>query len=111
MDKKRYTQKYAEKSIKNFVSYLEKEHNLPVERVYLFGSYAKNKQHEWSDIDVCIISSFFENNDSLSYLWPLRRKKDVHNMLAPIGIPPKDFKSKSPSPLIWQIKKTGKRIT
>jgi len=38
------------------------------------------------------------------------RSLDGKNMIAPVGLPLTDFKSKNPSPLIWQIKKTGKRI-
>lgn len=32
---------------------------LPVEQVILFGSHAKGTTHEWSDIDVCIVSPVF----------------------------------------------------
>jgi predicted nucleotidyltransferase len=28
-------------------------HALPVDRAYLFGSYAKGTASEWSDVDVC----------------------------------------------------------
>jgi len=50
----------------------------PIESVYLFGSYAKNTQHEDSDIDVAIVVShidadFFTVNP---LLWKLRRQID-----------------------------------
>ena len=30
-----------------------------VRRAYLFGSYALNRQHEWSDIDIALIADDF----------------------------------------------------
>ncbi len=32
---------------------------VPVQRAYLFGSYARGEQHEWSDIDVALIADSF----------------------------------------------------
>ena len=32
---------------------------LNIKRVILFGSYAKNHQHEWSDIDVALVADEF----------------------------------------------------
>jgi len=31
-----------------------------IKKAYLYGSYAKDKQHEWSDIDVAIVSPDFQ---------------------------------------------------
>ena len=47
------TQKKAKKAALDFINYLKKEHGMKVERAYLFGSYAKKQQHEYSDVDVC----------------------------------------------------------
>ena len=44
--------------IRDFVIFLKK--TLPVREVYLFGSFAKNKIHEGSDIDLLIIGDFKE---------------------------------------------------
>ena len=49
-----------------------------IEKVYLFGSYAKNNYREDSDIDVAIVvnnleGDFFTTNPSL---WKLRRQVD-----------------------------------
>jgi len=51
---------------------------IPVEKVYLFGSYAKETSHEDSDIDVAIVverieGDFFSVNP---ILWRLRRQID-----------------------------------
>jgi uncharacterized protein len=108
MDKKKYTKKEVRDNIKNYVSYLKKEHALPIKKVYLYGSYAKNKQHNWSDVDVCIVSPKFKKIDGISYLFRNRRKEDVRNLIEPVGYAPEDFVDESP--LVWEIKTTGKEI-
>ncbi len=109
MDKKKYTTKEVKSNIKNYVSYLKKEHGLPINRVYLYGSYAKGKERDWSDVDVCIISPKFKEVDSLSYLFDKLRRKDVRNLIEPIGFTPEDLKNKY-STLINEIKTTGVEI-
>ncbi|MBP6795526.1 MAG: nucleotidyltransferase domain-containing protein [Saprospiraceae bacterium] len=37
-------------------------HDLPIERVLLFGSYAKGIPHKYSDIDLALFSSKFVEN-------------------------------------------------
>lgn len=32
---------------------------LPIEQIILFGSQAKGNTHEWSDIDICLVSKSF----------------------------------------------------
>lgn len=40
-----------------------KKNNIPVDSIYLFGSYAKGKQRPCSDIDFCVVSKIFGKND------------------------------------------------
>ncbi len=35
---------------------------LPIRQAYIFGSYAKGLQTEWSDIDVALVSDKFEGD-------------------------------------------------
>ncbi len=49
-----------------------------IDKIYLFGSFAKNTQHDDSDIDVAVVvkqinDDFFSTNP---ILWTLRRKID-----------------------------------
>jgi len=37
-----------------------KKQGVPLREVYLFGSYARGEQKEWSDIDVALVSDDFE---------------------------------------------------
>ena len=42
--------------------YLEElgKNNIPIQRAILFGSYVNGSNHEWSDIDIALISDKFE---------------------------------------------------
>lgn len=82
----------------------------PFSEVYLFGSFVKNKNHKWSDIDVAVVSDVFEKNehgDQQFLLWKIRRKVDI--MIEPIGFSKKDFKEES-NPLVAEIKKSGIKV-
>jgi len=39
-----------------------KEHKIPIKQAILFGSYAKGNYHEWSDIDLALVSEIFEGD-------------------------------------------------
>ncbi|TSC87987.1 MAG: DNA polymerase, beta-like protein region [Microgenomates group bacterium Gr01-1014_16] len=45
---------------KRFVAVVGKKY--PVDKAYVFGSFAKGRDDESSDIDVCIVSRFFGKN-------------------------------------------------
>ncbi len=106
MDKKLFTKQQIISYIKDFVTYLTIKHKLKIQKLYLFGSYAKKNPRNWSDIDICIISADFTNNvDPLSYLWSKLRSVDVEHLIEPIGLHPKDFIDENP--IAWEIKKYG----
>lgn len=106
MAKKRIPQ-HVTQEIQQYVASLRKDH-IPIQEVYLFGSYAKGHQHQNSDIDLCIVSSKFSDPfEALQYLW---KKRAAHRgfRVEPVGFSPKDFRSNSP--LIHEIKSTGIRL-
>jgi len=83
-------QKHIEKEIRDFVEVLREE-NLPIDSVYLFGSYARGNPRKWSDIDVCVISPQFKDSfDATQYLWQKRRKHSTP-VIEPIGMSAEDF--------------------
>ncbi len=91
-------------SIAEYIDVLKKD-RLPIENVYLFGSFAKGKQHRWSDIDLCIISKKFNDPwKATQYLWS-KRVRDNGLTIEPVGFSKKDFLMNSP--LTSEIKKTG----
>lgn len=68
---------------------------IEVSQVILYGSYAKGRQMEYSDIDVAVISpaftklDIFERQEILS-----RAHHKFHVPLEPIGLTPKQLKEK-----------------
>ncbi len=103
------TQGTSLKKIKVYIQeYLEvlQQAGLPIERAYLFGSFAKGRSHRQSDIDVCVISrKFGKRLDAYEYLWTMRRDKDVRRGIEPVGFHPKEFVAENA--LVWEIKKNG----
>ena len=98
----------AKKIVKKYAEKLKQE-NFPFVAMYLFGSHAKGKAKQESDIDVAVISDKFKRNkDKNSFLlWKLRR--DIDSRIEPFGFTKKDFKNEL-EPMVYEIKKTGIRI-
>lgn len=91
-------------AINTYVNLLH-EDDLPIDKVILFGSYAKGKAHQWSDIDLCIVSPKFTNAwRATQYLWG-KRINDVGLTIEPVGFSSIDYRDTSP--LLSEIKRTG----
>ena len=93
--------------IKRYVEEL-RSHNIPVNEVILFGSYAKGIVKEESDIDVAVISEAFTGNrfDDRRKIVPFRRKID--NRIEPMPFRPERFAEGGN--LVDEIKRTGIKI-
>ena len=81
---------------------------VPIERAYLFGSWAKGTGHKKSDIDMAIVSPSFIN-------WEKTQKKlssapytDL-SVIKPHGFHPDDFNPKE-SPIVEEVLKYGIRV-
>ncbi|OGY86173.1 MAG: hypothetical protein A2319_03250 [Candidatus Kerfeldbacteria bacterium RIFOXYB2_FULL_38_14] len=106
MVKKKLSQK-VKNEVLDFTRILQ-EANIPIEKVYVFGSYAKGTQNKWSDVDVCVVSKKFTNSwQATQMLWQ-KRQKDHGLTIEPVGFHPKDFLSLST--LTAEILKTGIRV-
>lgn len=100
--------KTLEKRIHEYINIL-KEDELPINKVILFGSFAKGTQRKWSDVDLCVISPKFKNPmKAMNYLWQ-KTIFDMKYTIEPIGFSPDDFKDKYSS-LINEIKTNGIEI-
>lgn len=86
-----------------------KQDGVPVKKLVVFGSYAKNTASQKSDIDVCVVSPVFGKDtvEDLKFLLEERRKVD--NRIEPHGFSPKGY-SELENPLIWEIRKHGLEI-
>ena len=57
---RRFSQQAALELAKQFVEEV-KTKGLHLRRAILFGSYARNEQHEWSDIDIALVADEFQS--------------------------------------------------
>ena len=82
---------------------------LNIKRVILFGSYAKNQQHEWSDIDVAVVADEFIGfgYEDRKFFSKINVKKDYIDIETKTF--PPDYFEKG-DPFIDGIKKTGVEI-
>jgi predicted nucleotidyltransferase len=100
--------KDIEEKVLQFGKQLERD-GVPVEKLVIFGSYAKNNATENSDIDVCVVSSVFgkDSLDELMMLAKESRKVDTRIEAHPAS--PAEF-NRLESPLMWEIRKYGLEI-
>lgn len=100
--------KGVDKIIKNYILHLKKS-NLEFDKVYLFGSYAKNKQSDYSDIDLAFI---FDEQKEIDYfdlqVQMLILASDIDNRIEPHPMSLNDFTPENP--LAFEIINTGKEI-
>ncbi len=95
--------------IDNYLQQLRAD-GLPIQSVFLFGSYAKGNIRQWSDIDLCVVSPKFKDSVSANqYLWSKRVIRDVNYAIEPIGFSPREF-SDNYNSLVQEIKRTGIRV-
>lgn len=86
-----------------------KNSGISIDKAYLFGSHAKGKIWEGSDVDVCIVSPSFGKNyqEEKSVLNKLALKIDPR--IEPVLFNPSDFGNKY-DPLVAEIKRFGIQI-
>ena len=65
--------------IKGFIVRLKQE--IPIKEVILFGSYAHGKPKEYSDIDLAVISDWFEGRPKIKNMQHLSRIAAAYNSL------------------------------
>ncbi|RLD69396.1 MAG: hypothetical protein DRI95_00020 [Bacteroidetes bacterium] len=98
-----YSREIAIKTAEKFVSDCIKS-GLNIEKAVLFGSYAKNEQRKFSDIDIALISSqftlkFLRNNKLTSKINIYYPDIEVHHFNT-------DYFN-SGDPFIYEINETG----
>ena len=82
---------------------------IPIEKMVVFGSYARGNAREDSDIDICVVSPKLGKDEmaeasKLNFLrWKLDNRIEAHPVSS------KDFKETA-TPLISEIKKYGVEV-
>ncbi len=99
------TRKTAIERVRNFAIEL-KSGGLHLRSVILFGSYAYNKQTEWSDIDVAIVADEFTGDgfNDARYFARINNKKP-YILIETSTYSTNSFKKGDP--FIEEIKRTG----
>lgn len=98
----------AEKSVKKYIRKLRAE-KFPFSAVYLFGSFAKNTFHKWSDIDVAVVSKEIDRDSEEGRKKLFQYTTGIDSRIEPHGFSTKDFKEDW-RPMVHEIKTTGVRI-
>jgi len=84
---------------------------IPIDKVYLYGSYAKGKQQDGSDVDICFFSQAFETRqplDILTDLFYLKIKYDKDILIEPNAFPTNELYSDNP--FVNEILRTGREL-
>ena len=82
---------------------------IPVQKLIIFGSYAKHRARPDSDIDICIVSPTFGKDSTREMQLLSRQSSAIDTRIEPIPFSPKEYRETA-TPLIWEIKKHGKEV-
>ena len=90
-----------------FVDYLQR--HIIVQKAILFGSHAYGEPHEWSDIDVAIISPDFAGQPMMERLQFLYRAawEAGTSWIEPLGYTLEELESASPLSIPGEIRERG----
>ena len=78
--------------------------NVPLRKAILFGSYVRNEQHEWSDIDLALVADSFTGFGPED-IRPFARSLVKHVDIEPHTFSPEQFTDWNP--FVQEIKRTG----
>jgi len=92
--------------IKEFINALKRE-GINIDRVILFGSYAKGHARPESDIDIAIISKDFGKDRVEEGMTLFRIAGKIDPRLEPIPFSTKVFENDTWVPLIYEIRQKG----
>ena len=94
------------KIINKFIRELRR-HNITVERIILFGSYASGRVRPDSDIDVAIVSRDFGKDIVEERMRLFRLAGKIDNRLEPVPITAESYENDTWVPLIYEIREKG----
>lgn len=94
--------------IRGFIARLEQE--IPIREVILFGSYAQGTPQEHSDIDLAVISDWFEGKPTIENLKFLARIAcRVNTLIEAFPFTEKEYREIDRRSLLARIVQTGKK--
>ncbi len=81
---------------------------VPVKQAILFGSFANETNHKWSDIDLIVISDKYDNDfnrEDINLLWRTAARTD--NRIEPIAVGSNRWKNDDESTIIEVARREG----
>lgn len=97
----------ARKIIQRFAEELKKD--IPVEKIFLFGSYVKGRPAKDSDIDVIVVSKSFEKGRHIAHMQYLFRKAaKISSLLEPLPAAPSEIKNRDRRLFLGQVIKNAR---
>ena len=85
-----------------------RRHNIPLQQVFLFGSYARGNYDEWSDIDLAVVSDIFEGSRMRDRDKIRSITLSVSSVIEVLPYKPEDFTEEDP--FVKEILETGVQI-
>ncbi len=82
-----------------------------IDKMILYGSYAKGTQRQESDIDVAVVSRNFGRDKVEEGMLLFRIAGDVDTRIEPVAVSLESFERDTWIPLIYEIRKNGIEIT
>ena len=100
--------------IKSIQKYLRavKQKGVPVKFGVLFGSYARGQEHEWSDIDLLVVSPRYDKkwtHKDWAKLWLIAAHTDVR--IEPIPVGERQYQEDDSSVIIEVARREGQIIS
>jgi len=94
------------KIVKRFVRAL-KQQGISIQHVILYGSYAADKAHPDSDIDVAIVSKNFGRDRVEEGMSLLKIAGKIDSRLEPVPISSEAYENDTWIPLIYEVREKG----
>ncbi len=98
------------KTVRKYLHYVIKQ-GIPVSFGVLYGSYAKGKAHQWSDIDLLVVSPKYDEartNDDYENLWVFAGRTD--SRIEPIPVGEKQYQQDDSNMIIDIARREGQII-
>ncbi len=95
------------KIVKKYIQALEQSH-IHIKSAVLFGSYVRGNTHEWSDLDIALVSDDFEGIRFLDREKIADVTLSVDSRISPLPYRPEDFSDDDL--FVQEILRTGIRI-
>lgn len=108
MDRTKVLTSAQKKAIDAYYNLLKRS-GIQVDKVILFGSYAKGFAHKWSDLDLCIVSPQFGKDRFDEGVTLARLAYRIGDLFEPHPFHPKDLSDRY-NPLAKEIRTHGIRI-